>query len=94
MDGVGSLATVKVGSVVSTAAMANAVASEAGGKGSASVVVGSTASIACSKDEEGSGVIKVPACCSSCSTSRAVVKSPRGGAWLGGARRVSLGGAG
>ena len=84
IDGVGSLATVKAGSVVSMAAMASAIAGEAGGKGSVSVVVGLTASIARSKDKEGSGVIKVPACCSSCSTVRAVVKTPGGGAWLGG----------
>ena len=83
-DGVGSLAIVKAGSVVSTAAMARAVAGEAGGKGSASVVDGLTVSMACSKEEDGSGVMNVPACCSSCSTVRAVVKTPGGGAWLGG----------
>ena len=70
--------------MVSTVAIARAVAGEAGGKGSTSVVDGLTASMACSKEEESSGVIKVPACCSSCSTVRAVVKTPGGGAWLGG----------
>lgn len=62
IDGVGSHTAVKAGKVVSTAAMARAVLGKAKGKRSAMVVEGSTAMIARSKDEEGSGVIKGATC--------------------------------
>lgn len=62
IDGVGSQATVNASSVVSIAAMARAVVGKTEGKQSTSVVDGCTASIACSKDEVGSSVTKVPAC--------------------------------
>lgn len=61
-DGVGSLATVNAGRVVFTAAMASAVAGDTEGNWSTSVVAGLTARMACSREEVGSGVTKVPAC--------------------------------
>ena len=62
MDGVGSRATVKAGKSVLTMCIARAVLGETDGNRSAAMLVVLTARIACSKDEDGSGVTKRLAC--------------------------------
>ena len=62
MDGVGSRATVKAGRSVLTICMARAVLGETDGNRSTAMLVVLTARIACSRDEDGSGVTKRLAC--------------------------------
>ena len=62
MDGVGSRAIVKAGRLVLTICIARAVLGETEGKQSTAMVVVLTARIACSRDEDGSGVMNRLAC--------------------------------